>query len=42
MRAKTRRALAWSAVAVALALVFAAYRLPSVIVDLANQIWSCF
>ena len=42
MKTKTRRVLAWSVVAVALALVFAAYRRPSAVVDLANQIWSCF
>ena len=42
MKTRARRALAWAAVAVALALVFAAYRQPAVVVDLANQIWSCF
>jgi hypothetical protein len=37
-----RRALAWAAVASALALTAAAYLDPHVMVDLANRVWSCF
>ena len=33
---------AWSAVAVALAAVFAAYQRPDLAVDLANRLWACF
>jgi hypothetical protein len=36
------RVAAWTAVALALAAVFAAYQRPDVAVDLANRIWSCF
>ena len=32
----------WTAVALALAAVFAAYQRPDLAVDLANRIWSCF
>ncbi len=39
---KPRRLLVWTAVAGALAAVFAAYRRPELVVDLANRIWSCF
>jgi len=45
MSPKRRRifaALGWAAAAIALALVFAAYRRPDVAVDLANQLWNCF
>ena len=35
-------ALAWTAAAIALALVFAAWRRPDMAVDLANQLWNCF
>lgn len=38
----TRRASAWLACAVALALVFAAYLRPDVMMTLALQIWNCF
>lgn len=37
-----RRAAAVLAVAAALGLVFAAYRNPHLIVDLANRLWACF
>lgn len=37
-----RRVLAWAAAAAALVLVFAAYRNPHMVVDLANQLWACF
>ncbi len=37
-----RRALAWTAAAGALLAVFLAYLQPVFVVDLANQIWSCF
>jgi len=36
------RLAAWSAVALALAAVFAAYQRPDLAVDLANRVWSCF
>ena len=36
------RVAAWSAVALALATVFAAYQRPDLAVDLANRIWACF
>lgn len=37
------RRLAWSAVAVlALATVFLMYTRPDFMVDMANQLWSCF
>jgi hypothetical protein len=39
---KTRRAMAWVALAVVLLLVFAAYQRPNVVVTLANQLWNCF
>ena len=39
---KPMRAVAWSAVVVALAAVFAAYQRPDLAVDLANRIWACF
>lgn len=41
-RRRLATALAWVAAAVALALVFAAYRRPDIAVDLANQLWNCF
>ena len=37
-----RRAAAWLVAGLVLALVFAAYRNPHVVVDLANQLWACF
>ncbi len=37
-----RRAAAWSAVVVALLLVFAAYLQPELAFTLANQLWNCF
>ena len=33
---------AWLAAALALALVFAAYLSPHLVVDLANRVWACF
>jgi hypothetical protein len=39
---RLRRALLWLAAAAALAVVFAAYLRPDVVVTLANQLWSCF
>jgi hypothetical protein len=38
---RPRRAWAWSAVLIALALVFAAYLQRDVVFTLANQAWSC-
>jgi hypothetical protein len=35
-------AAAWLAAALALALVFAAYLSPHLVVDLANRVWACF
>ena len=37
-----RRTLAWSAVAVVLARVFAAYLRADLAFTLANQLWACF
>jgi hypothetical protein len=37
-----RRVLAWTAAAAALVLVFAAYRNPHLVAELANQLWACF
>jgi hypothetical protein len=37
-----KRALWWSAAAIALAAVFASYLRPHLVVDLANRVWSCF
>jgi len=42
MKAATRRAVAWTAAAIVLLLVFAAYLRPDLVVTLANQIWACF
>jgi hypothetical protein len=39
---KTRRTMAWAALAAALLLVFAAYQHPDVVLSLANQLWNCF
>ena len=39
---KPARLAAWSAIAIALAAVFAAYQRPDVAVDLANRLWACF
>jgi hypothetical protein len=36
------RLLVWAAVLSALALVFAAYLSPHLVVDLANRVWACF
>ena len=33
---------AWLAAALALALVFAAYLSPHLVVDLASRVWACF
>lgn len=42
MKPPMRRMLAGTAIAAALALVFAAYFSPHLMVDLANRIWACF
>jgi hypothetical protein len=42
MKQRLRAVLAWTAAAVALAAVFAAYLSPHVVVDLATRVWSCF
>ena len=34
--------LGWLAAAVVLALVFAAYQSPHLVVDLASRVWACF
>jgi hypothetical protein len=39
---KARRGIAWTAAAVVLLLVFAAYLRPDLAVTLANQLWACF
>jgi hypothetical protein len=39
---KLRSTLVWLAAAAALAVVFAAYLRPDVVVTLANQLWNCF
>lgn len=39
---KLRRPLAWTAAALALLLVFAAYLKPDLMLTLANQLWACF
>jgi hypothetical protein len=39
---RARRTIAWAAAALALAAVFAAYLNPHFVVELANQVWSCF
>ncbi|MFO1270278.1 MAG: twin-arginine translocation signal domain-containing protein [Rubrivivax sp.] len=38
----TRRGLLWTAAAAVLALVFAAYLSPHLVVDLAARVWACF
>ena len=37
-----KRITAWAAVALALGAVFSAYLQPTLLVDLANRVWSCF
>jgi hypothetical protein len=39
---KRLRVTAWSAAALVLTAVFAAYQRPDLAVDLANRIWACF
>ncbi len=39
---RTRRALLWTTGAAVLALVFAAYLSPHLVVDLAARVWACF
>jgi hypothetical protein len=39
---KLRHAATWSAAALALLLVFAAYLQPDLALTLANQLWNCF
>lgn len=42
MKLAARRLLAWTAALVVLGAVFAAYLQPSLMVELANQLWACF
>jgi hypothetical protein len=42
MNRPRRTVIAWSAAAVVLLLVFAAYLRPDLAVTLANQLWNCF
>ena len=39
---KLRRAMLWSAAAVALLAVFLSYLRPDVVMTLATQLWACF
>lgn len=41
MNTMWRKALAWAAAAMALGLVFIAYRDPHLMVDLAARVWAC-
>lgn len=41
-RPRWLRAAAWAAALVALGVVFAAYRDPHTVVDLASRVWACF
>ncbi|MEJ6004537.1 hypothetical protein WG899_03185 [Paucibacter sp. AS339] len=41
-RSKPNRLLLWTMVLLALALVFAAYFQPGLMVSLSEQIWACF
>ena len=41
-RPAMKRALGWTAIAAALAAVFAAYLRPDMALALATQIWNCF
>jgi hypothetical protein len=42
MKTPGLKPLAWLAAAAVLALVFAAYQSPHLVVDLANRVWACF
>ena len=42
MKLASRRLLAWAAALAALGAVFAAYLQPTLMLELANQLWSCF
>ncbi len=42
MKPLAARALVWTAVAAALLVTLALYRQPGFLVNLADQIWSCF
>lgn len=42
MTPRSRRLLAWTGAAIALGAVFVAYLQPALMVELANQVWSCF
>lgn len=42
MTSRSRRLLAWAGAAAALGAVFMAYLQPTLMVELANQLWSCF
>jgi hypothetical protein len=39
---KRARVVGWTAAAIVLAAVFAAYQRPDLAVDLANRLWACF
>ncbi|MBI5270269.1 MAG: hypothetical protein HY856_11400 [Burkholderiales bacterium] len=41
-RPRWLRVAAWAGALVALGTVFAAYRNPHTVVDLANRVWACF
>lgn len=42
LSAPIKRALAWALALAALAVVFASYLNPHLVVDLANRVWACF
>ena len=42
MKLASRRLLAWAAALAVLGAVFAAYLQPTLMLELANQLWSCF
>lgn len=42
MKLASRRLLAWAAALAVLGAVFAAYLQPALMLELANQLWSCF
>ena len=42
MKTPGLKLLAWLAAGLVLALVFAAYLSPHLVVDLANRVWACF
>lgn len=42
MKLASRRLLAWAAALAVLGAVFGAYLQPTLMLELANQVWSCF